>query len=152
MKRQNLIAVIAIIAVIIIAAIILANKIGGSKKEPQTNEIKQEEYTVESANGNKVNTSEALKKEREELGYYVSNITLERQEAQTVFKLNLTNKTSTEMPGKLVDIVFIGKNGEEEARKALYIRNIKAGETITTQATINNDFTNVYNFKLEERQ
>ena len=68
MKRQNLIAVIAIIAVIIIAAIILANKIGGSKKEPQTNEIKQEEYTVESANGNKVNTSEALKKEREELG------------------------------------------------------------------------------------
>ncbi len=152
MKRQNLIAVIAIIAVIIIAAIILANKIGGSKKEPQTNEIKQEEYTVESANGNKVNTSEALKKEREELGYYVSNITLERQEAQTVFKLNLTNKTSTEMPGKLVDIVFIGKNGEEEARMALYIRNIKAGETITTQATINNDFTNVYNFKLEERQ
>lgn len=152
MKRQNLIAVIAIIAVIIIAAIILANKIGGSKKEPQTNEIKQEEYTVESANGNKVNTSEALKKEREELGYYVSNITLERQEAQTVFKLNLTNKTSTEMPGKLVDIVFIGKNREEEARMALYIRNIKAGETITTQATINNDFTNVYNFKLEERQ
>ena len=152
MKRQNLIAVIAIIAVIIIAAIILANKIGGSKKEPQTNEIKQEEYTVESANGNKVNTSEALKKEREELGYYVSNITLERQEAQTIFKLNLTNKTSTEMPGKLVDIVFIGKNGEEEARMALYIRNIKAGETITTQATINNDFTNVYNFKLEERQ
>ena len=127
-------------------------KIGGSKKEPQTNEIKQEEYTVESANGNKVNTSEALKKEREELGYYVSNITLERQEAQTVFKLNLTNKTSTEMPGKLVDIVFIGKNREEEARMALYIRNIKAGETITTQATINNDFTNVYNFKLEERQ
>ena len=56
------------------------------------------------------------------------------------------------MQGKLVDIVFTGKNGEEEARMALYIRNIKAGETITTQATINNDFTNVYDFKLEERQ
>lgn len=152
MKKQNLIAIIAIIAIIIIAAIILVNKIKGNEEESQTNEIKQEEFTIESANGNKVNTSEALKKEREELGYYVSNITLERQDAQTVFKLNLTNKASIDMQGKLVDIVFIGKNGQEEARMALYIRNIKTGETITTQATINNDFTNVYDFKLEERK
>ena len=153
MRRQNMIAIIAIVAVIIIAGIILINKIGGSKKEePKTNEIKQEEFTIESANGDKVNTSEALKKEREELGYNISNITLERKEAQTIFKINITNKTSAEMQGKLVDIVFTGKNGKEEARMALYIRNIKAGETITTQATINNDFTNVYDFKLEERQ
>ena len=53
---------------------------------------------------------------------------------------------------KLVDIVFVDKNGNEEARMALYIRNIKANETITTQATIDNNFTNVYNFKLEERK
>lgn len=152
MKKQNLIAVLVIISVIIIAAIILAKKIGGSKEEPQTNEIKQEEFTIESANGDKVNTSEALKKEREELGYYLSNITLERKDAQTIFKINITNKTSMDKQGKLVDIVFIGKNGEEESRMALYIRNIKQGETITTQATINNDFTNVYDFKLEERK
>lgn len=152
MKKQNLIVVLVIISVIIIAAIILAKKIGGSKEEPQTNEIKQEEFTIESANGNKVNTSEALKKEREELGYYLSNITLERKDAQTIFKINITNKTSMDKQGKLVDIVFIGKKGEEESRMALYIRNIKSGETITTQATINNDFTNVYDFKLEERK
>lgn len=152
MKRQNMIAVIAIVAIIVIASIILINKIKGGEENSQTNEVKQEEFTVESANGNKVNTSEALKKSREELGYYVSNITLERQDAQTIFKLNLTNQTNADKQGKLVDIVFIGKNGEEEARMALYIRGIKAGESITTQATINNDFTNVYNFKLEERQ
>lgn len=152
MKRQNMIAVIAIVAIIVIASIILINKIKGGEENSQTNEVKQEEFTVESANGNKVNTSEALKKSREELGYYVSNITLERQDAQTIFKLNLTNQTNADKQGKLVDIVFIGKNGEEEARMALYIRGIKAGESITTQATINNDFTNVYDFKLEERQ
>ena len=152
MKRQNMIAVIAIVAIIVIASIILINKIKGGEENSQTNEVKQEECTVESANGNKVNTSEALKKSREELGYYVSNITLERQDAQTIFKLNLTNQTNADKQGKLVDIVFIGKNGEEEARMALYIRGIKAGESITTQATINNDFTNVYDFKLEERQ
>ncbi len=152
MKKQNLIAVIAIIVVIIVAVIILVTKINGNKEEAQTNEIKQEEFTIESANGDKVNTSEALKKAREELGYYVSNITLQRQDAQTIFKINISNNTSAEMQGKLVDIVFIGKNGAEEARMALYIRNIKAGESITTQATINNDFTNVYDFKLEERK
>lgn len=152
MERKNMIAIVVIVAIIIIALIILINKIGGKEEQPQTNTVNEEEFTVESANGNKVNTSEALKKSREELGYYISNITLERQDAQTIFKLNLTNKTSTDKQGKLVDIVFIGKNGEEEARMALYIRNIKAGETITTQATINNDFTNVYDFKLEERQ
>lgn len=152
MKKQNLIAVIAIIVVIIVAVIILVTKITGNKEEAQINDIKQEEFTIESANGDKVNTSEALKKPRDELGYYVSNITLQRQDAQTIFKINISNNTSAEMQGKLVDIVFIGKNGVEEARMALYIRNIKAGESITTQATINNDFTNVYDFKLEERK
>ena len=153
MKRQNLIAVIALIIVIVIAAIIMVNKIGGNKEDGTKveNEIKQEEFTIESANGDKVNTSEALKKERNELGYKVSNITLQRQNAQTVFKLQLTNEGSTDKKGQLVDIVFIGKNGEEEARMGLYIRDIKAGESITTQATINNDFTNVYDFKLEAR-
>ena len=38
----------------------------------------------------------ALKKERNELGYKVSNITLQRQNAQTVFKLQLTNEGSTD--------------------------------------------------------
>lgn len=153
MKRQNFIAVIALIAVIVIAAIIMVNKIGGNKEDGTKveNTVKQEEFTIESANGDKVNTSEALKKERNELGYKVSNITLQRQNAQTIFKLQLTNEGSTDKKGQLVDIVFIGKNGEEEARMGLYIRDIKAEESITTQATINNDFTNVYDFKLEAR-
>ena len=150
MKRKNLIVVIVLIAIIIIAAIILINKIG-ENKEQQTNQIKKEEYTVESANGNKVNNSEALKKPRKELEYYVSNITLQRQDAQTIFKLNLENQGTTSIAGQLVDIVLIGKNGEEEARMALYIREIKAGDSIQTQATINNDFTNVYDFKLVKR-
>lgn len=150
MRRQNMVAVTAIVVIIVIAGIILINKIKGNE-EPQINQVKQEEFTVENTNGNKVNTSETLKAPREELGYYVSNITLEKQNAQTVFKLNIANQTNTDKTGKLVDIVFIDKTGNEEARMALYIRDIKAGENITTQATINNDFTNVYNFRLEER-
>mgnify|MGYP005780196769 CR=1 FL=1 len=152
MRRQKNLLLIILIIIIIVGAIILINKIIGKDKEEATNQIKTEEFTIESANGDKVNTSEALKKEREELGYYVSNITLERKDAQTVFKINLTNRSGENKPGRLVDIVFIGKDGQEEARMALYIREMNAGASIETQATINNDFTNVYDFRLEARQ
>lgn len=149
--NKNKIFVIALIAIIVIAIIIIIGKIG-KKEEGDTNNIQQEEYTVENADGSKVNTSEALKKPREELGYSISNITLERQNAQTIFKLQIANEGSTEKEGQLVDIVFIDKNGNEEARMALYIRKIEAGGSIETQATIDNDFTNVYDFKLETRK
>ena len=150
MKKQNLIIIMIIVAIIIIS-IIIANITGKNNQKTQANDLKKEEFTVENTNGDKANTSDALKKERTELEYYISNITLEKKATQTIFKMNITNKTGKEIQGKMVDIVLIGKNGQEEARMAIYIRNIKSGETITTQSTIDNDFTNVYDFKLVER-
>ena len=146
-KRNVIIVAIILIVVIAVIAIIIRKPKAEETGEP----IQQEEYTIQSANGNKVNTSEALKTPRKELEYYASNITLQKQDAQTIFKLQLTNQGITDIAGQLVDIVFVGENGQEEARMALYIREIKAGQSIQTQATINNDFTNVYNFKLEKR-
>ena len=146
-KRNVIIVAIILIVVIAVIAIIIRKPKAEETGEP----IQQEEYTIQNANGNKVNTSEALKTPRKELEYYASNITLQKQDAQTIFKLQLTNQGTTDIAGQLVDIVFVGENGQEEARMALYIREIKAGQSIQTQATINNDFTNVYNFKLEKR-
>lgn len=146
-EQKKFLIVSIVIVIMIIMVTVFVNK--GKKKE--TENLKQEEYTIEQSNGDKVNTSEALKKARTELGYYIKNITLERKGAQTIFKIDIENQSSETKKGKLVDIVFINKDGSEESRMALYIREIKAGETITTQATINNDFTNVYNFKLTER-
>lgn len=148
-KNKRNIIIVAIILIVVIAVIAII--IRKPKTEETGEPIQQEEYTIQSANGNKVNTSEALKTPRKELEYYASNITLQKQDAQTIFKLQLTNQGTTDIAGQLVDIVFVGENGQEEARMALYIREIKAGQSIQTQATINNDFTNVYNFKLEKR-
>ena len=142
--------IIAVVILIVVIVIIVIATRRPQVEQPE-NTIQQEEYTIQSANGNKVNTSEALKAPRKELEYYASNITLQRQDAQTIFKLQLTNQGTTNIAGQLVDIVFVGENGQEEARMALYIREVKAGQSIQTQATINNDFTNVYNFKLEKR-
>lgn len=145
--RNIIIALIAVVAVVIVIVMIV-----NSNKDDGESEIKREEFTIETANGDKINTSDKLKEAREELGYYISNIILQRKDAQTVFSIQIANRGSKDTAGKLVDIVFLGKNGEEEARMALYIRPIKAGQSIQTQATINNDFTNVYNFRLEDRK
>lgn len=147
-KTRNIIIGLIIVVAVIIVIVMIVN----SKKDNKESELKKEEFTVETANGDKINTSDKLKEAREELGYYISNITLQRKDAQTVFSIQITNRGSKDTSGKLVDIVFLGKNGEEEARMAMYIRAIKAGQSIRTQATINNDFTNVYNFRLEERK
>ena len=146
-KTRNIIIGLIIVVAVIIVIVMIVN----SKKDNKESELKKEEFTVETANGDKINTSDKLKEAREELGYYISNITLQRKDAQTVFSIQITNRGSKDTSGKLVDIVFLGKNGEE-ARMAMYIRAIKAGQSIRTQATINNDFTNVYNFRLEERK
>ena len=153
MKVKNLLAIIIVIVVIIIIITLISkSKDKGNSENTVDNGIQKEEYTVESTDGNKTNTSEALKEEREELGYKISNISLERQDAQTIFSLQLNNEDSIDKPAQLVDIVFLDKYEREQSRMALYIREIKAGESITTQATINDDFTNVYNFRLEERK
>lgn len=148
-KQQKRFLIGAIVITILIIGIAIYNR--GENQESE-NKIKTEEYTTEKNNGDKVNTSEALKKSRKEMDYYIKNITLEKKDAQTIFKIDVENQKSTTIKGQLLDIVFVDKNGQEEARMALYVREIKAGETITTQATINNDFTNVYNFKLETRK
>ena len=147
-KKARMLLIIAIVVIVIVAIILIRNRKG---EEGEQNNIQQEKYTVVSENGDKRNTSEALREPREELGYNISNITLEKKNTQTIFKIKITNGSTTDKEGKLVDIVFTGENGEEEARMALYIRAIKAGQSIETQATIDNDFTNVYNFRLEER-
>ena len=149
--NRNKLWVILMVIIIILAIILIINLVKKDDVNNGQNQVQQEEFTIQTENGNKVNTSEALKKPREELGYNVSNITLEKQDAQTIFKLQLSNQTNADKPGQLVDIVFIDKSGNEESRMALYIREIKAGASIETQATINNDFTNVYDFKLETR-
>ena len=79
MKNQNLIIIMIIVAIIIISIIIIANITGKNNQKTQANDLKKEEFTVENTNGDKANTSDALKKERTELEYYISNITLEKK-------------------------------------------------------------------------
>lgn len=148
-KKQKKILIIGIAVIVIILIIMLVS--GKKQEQPKNNKVNTEEYTSQNDDGDKVNTSEALKKPRNELEYYVKNITLQTKETQTVLKLDIQNLKDTTLKGKLVDIVFINKDGVEESRMALYIREIKQGETITTQAVIEGDFTNVYNFKLVNR-
>lgn len=150
-KKQKRLLIIGIAIIVVILIIMLVNS--KKTKQPQNNIVNKntEEYTQQNEDGNKVNTSEALKQPRNELEYYIKNITLQTQETQTILKLDIQNLKSTTLNGKLVDIVFVNKDGVEESRMALYIREIKQGETITTQATVQGDFTNVYNFKLVNR-
>ena len=145
---------ILVIIISVILLIVIIKLLTGKKEEPskeETNNVVQNGYVIEYENGDKLNTSEALKEPRNELEYYISNITLEETDGQTIFKLEAENQGSTDIPGQLVDIIFIDENEQEKARLPVYIRAIKAGESIETQATIESDFTNVYNFKLEKR-
>ena len=152
MSKKQLILLVSAIIILAIIVIIMTFS-NNENEEPQNliNSSNNEEYTTQQPNGNKVNTSEALKKTRTELGYYIKNITMKTEDTQTIFKLDIQNQSKSEIKGKLVDVIFINKDGVEETKISLYIRNIKPGETITTQGVINSDITNVYDFKLKEK-
>lgn len=70
-KKTKRLFIIGIAIIIVILIIMLANS--KKTKQPQNNIVNKntEEYTQQNEDGNKVNTSEALKQPRNELEYYI---------------------------------------------------------------------------------
>lgn len=100
---------------------------------------------------NKINSNQIIRTARKELEYYVKNIALQKSDKQTILKIDVENQNPYDIEGKWVTVVFLDEKQERKEEMALYIRKIEAGETISTQATINYELKDIHNFKFEER-
>ena len=170
-KERKALLVLVLIAAVVIAIIYFAtrNKNGRTTEAQQQTQTQTQPQTAQQAqvveepkrerdeslvqtagDGSEVNTSEAVKEEREVDGFKLSNITLTKTNyGTTVMEASVTNETGSDQSDMNIDIVLYDRKGNEIGRIPGYIMETVAGQTITMRNEITDDFVDAYDMKIE---
>ncbi len=143
-----LIAVVTL-AIVLIVVLIKGNNnedVGQAKEEEQVNE---EKYTTELADGTKLNTSEEFNTTKTYGNLSISNIQFTEKNGMSVLLADVTNKGSTKHELEVVKITILGENGEEITQINPIIEEIEPGETVQINASITADVSNAKDFRIE---
>ena len=156
-KEKRAILILVLVAVVIIAVIWFAtkgnkNNVGGSAKQGTTSSqsvAPDAAVTKTQEDGSVENTSNKVKESRDLNGFKVTNILLKKDnQGNTILTADVTNTTSSDQPGFLVDIVLLDKSGKELGTIPGAVVETQAGETIELRAEITEDYVNAYDIKL----
>ena len=155
-KEKRAILILILVAVVIIAVIWFATKgnrntAGGAKQGTTSSQGVAPDAAVTKTqdDGTVENTSNKVKESRDLNGFKVTNILLKKDnQGNTILTADVTNTTSSDQPGFLVDIVLLDKSGKELGTIPGAVVETQAGETIEIRAEITEDYVNAYDIKL----
>lgn len=147
-----------ILVLLIILAVVVGIKIFKNKKNinntVQNNTVqvsqKEEEYVEYLDDGTKLNTSNALSKERKLGDLKITNITLSNQNGQTRLLADVKNTGKSNSEQKLVSVTILDKDGKQLITLKGLIVALKPGEKTQLNIGVTSDFSNAYDFKIEE--
>lgn len=153
LNSRPLILIVSVAAIIILAIVLIVALNTGKNNENgnNTNTENIGENVKLDEKGDKVNISDKLNSEKKFENYKVGNILLKTENGQTSFTADITNISGSTQPAQLIYITFLDKSGTELSKMGVYIRDIKAGEKISTKATTSRDLTNAYDFKVTKQ-
>ena len=118
--------------------------------EPKEEEI-YEEYVAKDSNGNKVNISEEVKKEKTYGSLVFKNMQITNDGKQTVFLGNVTNISEEETGMTEIDIIVMDKEGNELGKVGGLIVPLKPGESMQFNSSSQLDYANIYDFKIVDK-
>lgn len=102
--------------------------------------------------GTKENSSSKLSSKKTFESYEITDAKLSTDKnGRTTLVINIKNTGTTETKAKLVDIVFTDKNGNDVSKLPIYIKALKANETIELPSSIDKDLSNAYNFYVKNK-
>ena len=131
------------------------NEINTKTEEKLDNEIREEkiyeEYAQKDSNGNKVNISEEVKKEKTYGSLVFKNMQITNDGKQTVFLAEVTNISEEETGMTEIDIIVIDKEGNELGKVGGLIMPLKPGETTQFNSSSQLDYANIYDFKIVDK-
>lgn len=148
--------VIIILIAIITTAIVIFQK--NKNKQPEQQEIQQEEYGLINMNITdnakvegrvKENTSENVAKDRKLENLTITDIKLVAQEGVTSFTATVKNDSQKDFGGGVAKITFTNQDGSQYAELEVYIPEITAGGTNSINAGTTADIANAYDFTIE---
>lgn len=115
---------------------------GESKKDEKKNNVEIEE------NGEKVNNSEQLNKDKTFNEYKVSGINLKTENGSNILTATIENVSGANTQAGVYNIVFVDKSGKEKSKVAIFINSLVPNETIEIKSSINLDVIDSYDLKL----
>ena len=131
------------------------NEINTKTEEKLDNEIREEkiyeEYAQKDSNGNKVNISEEVKKEKTYGSLVFKNMQITNDGKQTVFLGNVTNISEEETGMTEIDILLLDKEGNELGKVGGLLVPLKPGETTQFNSSSQLDYANIYDFKIVDK-
>ena len=139
-------------------AALLVTGCGCSKKEEtkididKLPDISGNENVNIKEDGTKENNSNTLSSKKTFESYEITDAKLSTDKnGRTTLLVNIKNTGSTETKGKLVNIIFTDKNGNDVSKLPTYIKALKSNEIMNLSASIDKDLSNAYNFRLENK-
>ncbi|MCM1370363.1 MAG: hypothetical protein NC181_00520 [Clostridium sp.] len=114
------------------------------------NKEKNETNTQTEENGEKVNNSEELNKDKTFNGYKISGISLKTENGSNILTATIENVSGSNTEAGVYNIVFVDKSGKEISKIALFINALKPNETVEIKSSINLDVIDSYDLKLEK--
>lgn len=153
-NEKKMILVLLIILFIVIGIRIFSGKKNSNNVNENNNNVqtsqKEEKYVEYLDDGTKVNTSKALSKERKLGDLKITNITLSNQNGQTVLLADVENTGKSNSEQKLVSVTILDKDGNQLITLKGLIIALKSGEKTQLNIGVTSDFSNAYDFKIEE--
>ena len=155
-----LIIIVALVIIVGISVYIINNN---SKKGEYNNsdvktteDLKEHESLIDMKNtenvkikdGEKVNTSEKLTKDKEFSGLKVTDIKLQTKKGVSNFTATIENSSKEEYKGGIVTLTFKKSDGTDLAKVEAMIPAIKAGEKNTINASTTADVVNASNVEI----
>jgi len=140
MKNKKILLIVSIICVMIIVVLITIsinlkdNKRDGEKEEKM-----------------RINTSEALHKEKKYKNLRIFDINFTHEKGVTRLTANLENQGNEDFKAEDVEIIFKNEDESEYARIEGYIVDIPAGAINMIDASITEDKLNAYDFEILEK-
>ncbi|MBQ9313663.1 MAG: hypothetical protein IJ220_01480 [Clostridia bacterium] len=165
-KKELILLVVIIIVVTIVGAVLYIN----SKKN--SSNIREGEYTINHSstevmknqaplidmnntenvkiqNGEKVNSSEYLRKDKELFGLKITNIRLYTKNGLSNFNATVENTTEEDFEGRIVNLIFKKNDGSILTNVEAVIPSIKAKGSTTINASTTEDITNALDVEIE---
>ena len=158
MSKKKII-ILVVIAIIIIAAatavgIFMFNKKenaeeGAQEPQPLTlYDTNLAEYVKETENGTKINTSLQLCQDKKIGELTATGIQLSSKSGMTTLLATVINNSAAPTALQNVEVVFLGKNGEELAKARGIVTALEVGESTKLNITMSSNYVYAYDLAI----
>lgn len=150
-KEMTIVGIIILIFLVVIGFLLGSRK--SNVEDINNNQIEEieNEFTQSFSDGTKLNTSTKLKETKKIDNIEIKNAQLTNKNGKSVLLAEVENKGNNKTEVTLINIILLDKQGNEIAKVPGIIAPLNSGEKKQLNTTMQEDYTNIYDYKVEKK-